>query len=127
MPKNPFPERFYTPLKDRIKNACQLAKAAAEQSTVKSGADIHIALKGGLHIWISYMLSASGTGDYFLKLGRQRVEPSAIEWRTVLNNWMWTTNAHNTIHANEGWVYRSALIPDRETRQTKMFDPPMEV
>jgi hypothetical protein len=118
MPKNAFPEREHTTLKDRITNAAKWAKQSP-------GQEVHIALARGLHIWISYETTASGTGDYFLKIGRQRVAPSTSEWRAVLNAWMWPLNKHQEVHENNGWYYRSALIEDRTETQSKLFDPPL--
>ena len=74
--------------------------------------DCHISLKGGLHIWIQYM-----EGDYLLRIGRQRVEPSAVEWRTVLNNWMWVINRLPDRTEEKMWFFLSARIPDRKVVQ----------
>lgn len=109
-PRNNFPERKFLSLKERIAQAARWAKDSP-------GPETHISLKGGLHIWIAYK------DGYTLRIGRQKVEPSAIEWRTVLNSWPWTTHAQATTSTQPpNWFYLSASIPDR-LYQPELFAP----
>lgn len=102
----------YVSLKDRIAEACRWSKS-------QPGTETHLSLKGGLHIWIGYL---AVTKAYTLRLGRQHVQPSNVEWKTVIANWIW--NAHAQAGASTApphWNYLSANIPDREIKQETLF------
>ena len=108
-----MPTTMPKPLHERIRYSARLAKASP-------GTDIHLALKGGLHIWIKYLPSDRG-GDYSLRIGRQRVKPSRDEWRTVLNSWMWPVQRPPLETTDGATSILSALIPDRKMQQLELI------
>jgi hypothetical protein len=95
-------------------------KLARSAKYAKAGsAPVHDALKGGLNIWIEYK-----DGQYLLKIGRRGCAPSAVEWRTVLEAWMWSVvrSPDESTQAPD-WLYLSALIPDRRAEQLPLEIP----
>jgi hypothetical protein len=98
----------------------KLARSAKDAKAGK--APVHDALKGGLHIWIEYK-----DAQYFLKIGRRGCVPSAVEWRTVLNAWMWpVTRSPDESTQAPDWFYLSASIPDRRVAEQQALEIPAD-